>query len=122
MCSVLEPGVLGSGVGMRQEGGNSCLPRAWVHQPTNLYVHKVSLQQWARAFPGATSSSQSLPLEVGKAQRKQAAEKGAFVESGGWSGGWREVASAVWPGRRPAGAATGSPLFTGGKSPTQTES
>ena len=71
---------------------------------------------------GATSSSQSLPLEVGKAQRKQAAEKGAFVESGGWSGGWREVASAVWPGRRPAGAATGSPLFTGGKSPTQTES
>lgn len=117
VCSVLEWGVPGSGVGMWQEGGNSCLPRAWVHGPTNLYVHEVSLQQWARAYPGATSSSQSLPSEVGKAQRKQAAEKGAFVESRGWSRDWKEVASAVWPGRWPAGAATRSPLFIGGKSP-----
>ena len=98
---------------MWQEGGNSCLPRAWV--PWNLYVHKASLQQQARACPGATSSGQRLPMEVGRAQRKQPAEKGASVASGGRLPDWREVASAMWPGRWPAGAATGSPLSTGEK-------
>ncbi|KAL0617781.1 hypothetical protein AAY473_014649 [Plecturocebus cupreus] len=45
-----------------------------------------------------------LPVEVGRAQHKQPPEKEAFMASGGWLPDWREDASAVWPGKWPAGA------------------
>lgn len=88
---------LGARLGRAGDGGNGV--RMWkevetvaskglVHWPANLDVHKASLQQRAGAcLSWSHQNGQRLPMEEPGAQRKQPAEKGAFVVSGGTASG-----------------------------------
>ena len=69
-----EPG-RGLWGGKMAGGWQQLASRDLVHRLANLCVHKASLQQQA-------SRVRRLPVEVGRDQPKQPAEKGAFVASG----------------------------------------